>query len=178
MALVASLARLGSGRDVTPLGSLAEAAEGFDLSGFGSAPVAFDPDQLRRLSAQTLRALPFPAVADRLAALGIAGPAAPAFWEAVRPNLDRLSDAADWARLCAEGPGPVDHGADAAFVAQALALLPPRPWDGGTWRTWTEAVKAATGRKGAALYRPLRRALTGRDHGPDMAALTPLLRRP
>ena len=65
-----------------------------------------------------------------------------------------------------------------ALSAEALALLPPRPWDDGTWRGWTDAVKAATGRKGRALYRPLRRALTGRDSGPEMAALMPLLQKP
>jgi glutamyl-tRNA synthetase len=177
-ALTALLARLGSSRPVEPLAGLDAAAEGFDLAAFGAAPVVFDPEQLRRLSAQTLRAAPFEAVRDRLAALGVAGPQAAALWAAARPNLDRLADAADWARIAAEGPGPVDHGADAAFVAQALALLPPRPWDGETWKTWTAAVQAATGRRGAALYRPLRRALTGRDHGPDMAALMPLLARP
>jgi glutamyl-tRNA synthetase len=163
---------------VTPLAGLDEAAADFDLARFGAAPVAFDPEQLRRLSAATLRALDFAAVADRLAALGVAGPEAQALWEAVRPNLERLSDAADWARVAAGEAAPRVDPEDEGFVAQALALLPPRPWDRGTWGDWTKAVAAATGRKGAALFRPLRRALTGRDHGPDMAALMPLLRRP
>jgi glutamyl-tRNA synthetase len=178
LALAALLARLGTAGDVTPVASLAETAADFDLARFGAAPVAFDPEQLRRLSAATLRGMGFAAVADRLAAIGVGGPEAPALWEAVRPNLDRLSDAADWARIAAGGAEPLVAPEDAAFVAEALALLPPRPWDRGTWGAWTKAVAAATGRKGAALFRPLRRALTGRDHGPDMAALMPLLKRP
>jgi glutamyl-tRNA synthetase len=178
LALVALLARLGSSRDVAPVASVGQAAADFDLAAFGAAPVVFDPDLLRRLSAQTLRAAPVEAVRDRLAALGVAGSDAGALWEAVRPNVGRLAEAADWARIAREGPGPVDHGEDAAFVAAALALLPPRPWDGATWKTWTAAVAALTGRRGAALYRPLRRALTGLDRGPDMAAFMPLLAHP
>jgi glutamyl-tRNA synthetase len=80
--------------------------------------------------------------------------------------------------LCRDGAAPVIAPEDAAFVTQAMALIPPRPWGAGTWQEWTAAVKAATGRKGRALFRPLRLALTGRDHGPEMAALMPLLRKP
>jgi glutamyl-tRNA synthetase len=177
MALVSLLARLGSRRDVAPLTDMAQAADGFDLADFGAAPVVFDPDQLQRLSATVLRALPFDAAKARLAAMGIDGPRAAAFWEAVRPNLDRMADAADWWAV-ARDPQPLVADEDADFVAQAMALLPPRPWGADTWGQWTAAVKAATGRKGRALFLPLRRALTGRDHGPDMGAFMPLLQRP
>lgn len=177
LALVALLARLGSSKDVAPVASLAEAAAGFALADFGAAPVAFDPEQLMRLSAQTLRAMDFAQVAARLATLGIEGPKAAAFWAAVRPNLDRLADAADWWAI-AQGATPAIAPEDADFVAQALAALPPRPWGPATWGEWTGAMKAATGRKGRALFLPLRRALTGRDHGPDMAAFMPLLEKP
>lgn len=175
-ALVSLLARLGSSRDVA-LTTLAEEAAGFDLSAFGAAPVAFDPEQLRRLSAQAVRAMAFAEAAPRLAGLGIEGPKAAPFWEAVRPNLDRLEDAAGWWAVIHAPEAAVD-AEDAGFVAEAMALLPPRPWGAETWAGWTSAVKAATGRKGRALFMPLRRALTGRDHGPDMAALMPLLEKP
>ena len=178
MALVALLARLGSSRNVEPLESLEAAAADFSLAAFGTAPVVFDMDLLMRLSTQILRAAPFAAVADRLAALGIAGPKAEPFWLAVRPNLDRLDDARDWWTLVEQPAAPAIAPEDAAFVAEALPLLPVGAWTDTTWRDWTNAVKAQSGRKGAALFRPLRKALTGRDHGPDMAALMPLLARP
>lgn len=175
-ALVAFLARLGTRHDIG-LADVETLAAAFDLGAFGAAPVAFDLDQLLRLSAQAVRSMTFSDIAPRLAALGVAGPRAAAFWDAVRPNLDRLEDAADWWALVRDPQGAV-AAEDADFVAQAIALLPPRPWDEGTWRAWTDAVKAASGRKGRALFLPLRRALTGRDHGPDMAALMPLLEKP
>ncbi|MCP5945512.1 hypothetical protein NL376_27155, partial [Klebsiella pneumoniae] len=58
----------------------------------------------------------------------------------------------------------------AAEVAAGLAWVDP-------WAELTSALKAETGRKGKALFLPLRRALTGMDHGPDMAALLPLIGR-
>ena len=101
----------------------------------------------------------------------------PGLWEAIRPNLDRLSDAADWVAV-ANGPvEPVVAEEDAEFVAEAMKLLPSQPWTGDSWKTWTSAVKEATGRKGRGLFLPLRRALTGRDHGPDMGAFMPYLKR-
>jgi glutamyl-tRNA synthetase len=177
-ALVALLARLGSSDDVVPVSGVDEAAEGFDLARFHAAPAAFDADQLARLSAQMLRAAPFETVRERLAALGIAGPKAEPFWAAVRPNLDRLDDARTWWDIVEHGAEPAIAPEDAAYVETALALLPPRPWTAETWGGWTAAVRQATGRKGGALFRPLRRALTGRDQGPDMAAFMPLLTRP
>jgi glutamyl-tRNA synthetase len=66
---------------------------------------------------------------------------------------------------------------DAAYLAEALALLPPEPWDEKTWSLWTSALKEATGKKGKALFHPLRLALTGRDQGPELAALLPLIGR-
>ncbi|MGF1553556.1 MAG: glutamate--tRNA ligase [Paracoccaceae bacterium] len=177
VALVSMLARLGSGLPVEVATSLDEVVAGFDLAAFGRADTRFDPAELDRLSARTLRTLPFEAVAPRLAAIGVGPDRTAAFWAAVGPNLDRFEEAGDWARLMREGAEPVVAEEDRAFVAEALALLPQQPWDETTWKTWTDAVKAASGRKGAALYRPLRRALTGRDRGPEMAALMPLLER-
>jgi len=58
---------------------------------------------------------------------------------------------------------------------EAAQLLPPSPWNGETWKAWTDAVKEKTGRKGKALFMPLRQALTGLDHGPELVLLLPLI---
>jgi glutamyl-tRNA synthetase len=178
LALVSFMARLGSARPVEVMASLDDVVTGFEIGSFGLSPTRFDPDELQLHSAKTLRALPVESVKERLQAVGVEQDIAAEFWQAVGPNLDRLADAAEWWALCRDGAAPVIAPEDAAFVTQAMALIPPRPWGAGTWQEWTAAVKAATGRKGRALFRPLRLALTGRDHGPEMAALMPLLRKP
>jgi glutamyl-tRNA synthetase len=105
--------------------------------------------------------------------MGVAGGAA--FWEAVRANCTRLVDAALWWRIVAGPLAPVIE--NAALLADAAESLPPEPWDAGTWGAWTAAVAAASGTKGRALFRPLRLALTGLDHGPEMRYLLPLIGR-
>ena len=93
----------------------------------------------------------------------------------MRENVETRADIARWWALCRDGAEPAVAPEDADFIAQAMAMLPGGPHDGATWGQWTAAVKEATGRKGKALFMPLRRALTGLDHGPDMGALLPLM---
>lgn len=171
---VAALAVLvGSSDAVRPVASLDELAGLVDLAHVSRAPAKFDEHELQALSARTLHQLPYAAVQDRLAALGF--PASEPFWLAVRGNLARLDEVADWWRVVAGPLSPVI--ADAAFAATAASLLPAEPFDATTWKTWTAAVGAATGTKGKALFMPLRQALTGLDHGPELAALLPLIGR-
>jgi len=173
---VASLAVLiGTSDAVEPAPDLDALAETFDLSHVSHSSARFDPDDIGLLNARLLHAMPYEAAAERLAGLGIGGGAE--FWETVRANITRFAEAADWWRVVTGPIEPVVEADDRGFLETARELLPPEPWDAETWGAWTGAVKAATGRKGKALFLPLRQALTGRDHGPDMAALLPLIGR-
>lgn len=176
MAILSLLARLGSSEPVEPRMTAAEIAGHFRLDGFGAARVKLDPADLTPLSARILHAMPYALAAPRLAALGIEGPDAEPFWSAIAGNLERFSDAADWWAITRRGCTPAIAPEDADFVALALSRLPAGPLDETAWGAWTAALKSETGRKGRALFLPLRRALTGRDSGPDMAAFLPLLR--
>ncbi|HET9628100.1 MAG TPA: glutamate--tRNA ligase [Novosphingobium sp.] len=172
-ALIALLARLGTSQPVEPIVDRGELVATFDLATFGRAPARFDEAELHRLNAQIVHKLPF----DRVAHLLPPG-MSPAAWEAIRPNLAHISEAADWWQVVT---GPIERPAllpeDAAFVAEAGTVAAGLSWDAGVWAALTEALKTGTGRKGKALFLPLRLALTGREHGPDMSALLPLIAR-
>jgi glutamyl-tRNA synthetase len=169
LTLVSYLAKLGSSDAIEVRGSLGELVREFDLSHLGRAAPRFDPADLATLNAKLLQLLPFAAVAGRVAGLD------EALWLAVRGNLATLSEADAWV-VVRDGPlAPVVE--DAEFLAAAASLLPPEPWDAATWKNWTEAAKVATGRKGRALFHPLRLALTAREQGPEMATLLPLIGR-
>ncbi len=178
MALVAMMARLGSSLPVEVATDMAAVIEGFEIERFGMAPTRFDEAELRQLSGKTLRALPMAAVVARLEAIGVPRERHAAFWAAVGPNLESFDEAAEWWAICLRGAEPLVHPGDESFVEEALALLPAPPWGPDSWAEWTQAVRKATGRKGRGLFLPLRRALTGRDTGPEMGALMPLLRAP
>jgi glutamyl-tRNA synthetase len=173
---VAALAVLvGSADAVRPIGSLDELAAGFDLAHLSHGAARFDEAELRALSARVLHGLPYALVRERLAALEIVGAEAESFWVAVRGNLAQLADARDWWRVVRGEIEPIVEEPD--YLEAAAACLPPAPWDLTTWGAWTSALKAATGRKGRALFHPLRLALTGRESGPELAALLPLIGR-
>jgi glutamyl-tRNA synthetase len=175
MALLSLLARLGSSQAVDLRTSMDELIEGFDISQFGSAPTKFDVDDLYPLTARYNHTLPLSAVADRIAALGVPADQAERFWDVARENITVLSDLSEWSDLVQNGADPIIEAGDEDFIAQAMTMLPDGPYTDATWGEWTSAVKEATGRKGKGLFMPLRKAVTGRERGPDMASLMPLL---
>ena len=177
MALLSLMARLGSADPVELRTDMAELIEGFDIARFGSAPTKFDVEDLFPLTARYLHTLPLEAVAAEIAAIGVPADLAGQFWTVTRDNLTTRHDLEGWWTLLRDGAEPVIDEEDRAFVAEALTLLPEGPFDADTWSTWTAAVKDATGRKGRGLFMPLRKALTGQSHGPDMSAVMPLLQR-
>lgn len=172
-AIVSLLARLGTSQPVEPLADPAPLVAAFDFAHFGRAPARFDERELAQVNARIVHQLAYDAVADRLPP-GMDAAA----WEAVRPNLATVAEAADWWAVV-EGPvdAPAADADDAAYLREAAAIARTIDWGADPWHALTAALKDATGRKGKPLFLPLRRALTGRDHGPDMAALLPLIGR-
>ncbi|BBC71782.1 glutamate--tRNA ligase [Altererythrobacter sp. B11] len=172
-ALLALLARLGTSQPVEPVAERSALVAGFDLASFGRAPAKFDDAELARLNTAIIHQLPYARVAEQLPE-GMGAEA----WEAIRPNLETLADAADWWRIVT---GPVeapDMDAETRhFLTLAADALEDVNWGDDPWRALTGALKESTGRKGKALFLPLRQALTGRDHGPDMHLLLPLIGR-
>jgi glutamyl-tRNA synthetase len=172
MALMSKLARLGTSDPVEPFTSPAPLIESIDFARFGRAPARFDESELAQLNAKILHHTAFDAVQDRLP-VGMTE----AGWEAIRPNVNRLSDAADWWAVV-EGPVTVTIAdEDRDFLLVAAQTASTLDWSGDPWHALTGALKEMTDRKGKSLFLPLRLALSGREHGPDMAALLPLIGR-
>jgi glutamyl-tRNA synthetase len=169
MAVASYLAKIGTSDPVEPRLSLDELARDFDFAKVGRAPAHFDPEELKALNARSLHQLPYDAA--RFAPLGISE----TLWNAIRPNLTKIADAAGLALLVSGPVTPVIE--DAGLAAKAASLLPPEPWDEATWSAWTGLVSADTGLKGRGLFHPLRLALTGRGDGPELKKLLPLIGR-
>ncbi len=172
LALSCYLAHLGTSDDIGLFDDMETLAKSFDIAHSGRASPKFDPDRLLALNAKLLHGLGFDAVSGKLADMGL-GDAGGEFWLAVRANLQRITDAAGWYEVCYGDITPVIE--DKEFCAAAAEMLPPEPWGEDTWKAWTGAVKDKTGRKGRDLFHPLRLALTGKDHGPEMKALLPII---
>lgn len=170
LAVCALLARLGTADPVEPVTSLDPLVATIDLARVGRAAARFSEDELAHLSARTLHLLPYAAVSDRLP-----GDLGEALWLAVRGNLSTLAEVAAWAEIVDGSVVPTLE--DPIFLEEAAARLPAEPWTEATWKEWTSMVSSVTGRKGRALFHPLRLALTARESGPEMAKLLPLIGR-
>jgi glutamyl-tRNA synthetase len=172
VAILAKLARIGTSLPVEPVTSAEALLAGFDFSTFGRAPARFDLEELRTLNTKTIHLLPFEAVAERLpAGMGAED------WAAIRPNLSTVAEAADWWAILhghVEAAAPEE---DREFLALAAAAAGEIDWAAAPWPQLVAKLKARSGRGGKSLFLPLRRALTGRDSGPEMAALLPLIGR-
>lgn len=172
IAITSHLGKIGTSDNLEIAASVEALGQSFAFSKMGRSPARYDTADLDRLNAQALHSLTYAEAQPRLAALGV--DLGEGFWEAVKPNLNKFADVADMARIVTGPVTPVIE--DPAFAAAALEVL-PEVIDAGAWSAWTAAVKEKTGAKGKGLFMPLRLALTGQAHGPDMAAMAPLIGR-
>lgn len=174
MAVISLISRIGTSLPIEPLATMDEVIESFDFSKFSRNLPKFDEEELYRLNAKILHKASYTDIKDRLADMGLSE-VNEEFWEIVKPNLSFLSDIEEWWKITHDPvKTPIE---DKEFEEKAANLLPAEPWDETTWKTWTTAVKEETGRKGKELFMPLRKALTGQDHGPELKALLPIIGR-
>jgi glutamyl-tRNA synthetase len=169
LALTSHIAKLGTSEALEAAPSLAALADGFDFTKMGRSPARYDPADLARLNAAILHGMSYETARPRLQALD--ADLGEVFWNAVRANLALFADVTEWAQVVRGPVTPMVE--DRAFLDAASELLP----EDLNWQAWVEAVKAATGAKGRGLFMPLRQALTGKDHGPDMGSLLGLIGR-
>lgn len=174
--IISLMGRLGTSEPIEPFYDVREMAKTFDFGKFSRSTPKFDAEELVRLNAKILHVMPFDAVKGRLKEL-VGADVDEDFWNAVRPNLERVRDFKDWWTV-AKGPvASVIAPEDTEFLAKAATLLPEGEFTHDTWTSWVGAIKGATDRKGKTLFMPLRKAITGMDHGPELDALLPLIGR-
>ncbi|WP_417451700.1 glutamate--tRNA ligase [Kordiimonas sp.] len=169
MAIVSLLARVGTSEPIEPFAEVQPLIDGFDFGKFGRSTAKLDPADLDTLNAKILHMTPYDAIKHKLDGVD------EAFWATVQPNLNKLADVGEWLAIVNGPVTPVIEDAD--HIAKTRDLLPEGELSTETWGLWTSAIKEATGVKGRALFMPLRQALTGQNHGPDMGALLPLIGR-
>ncbi len=166
MAISSFLAKLGTSEAIEPFYDLDSLADSLDLSKLGRSQPKFDVEELRRFNTRYVRSLPYEKLAGRI-------DVNKEFWEAVRGNLERVSDIAAWEKICCQKLKPVIE--DEEVTKAAAAILPPEPWSGETFSAWIAELKKVSGKNGRSLFHPLRLALTAAAEGPELKALLPLM---
>lgn len=174
MSIVSLMARLGSSDPIEAYGDLAPLIDSFDFANFSRSTPKFDTEELLRLNAKILHDTPYDTVKERLTHMELEK-LDENFWHGIRANLEKLSDAKDWWNMVHDDNASIIDAEDKEFIAQAANVLPPAPWDENTWSAWINKIKEVSDRKGKGLFMPLRKALTGMEHGPELNTLLPLM---
>jgi glutamyl-tRNA synthetase len=169
MAVNSLLGRIGTSDAALPYVDLQPLVDSFDFSKFGRAPANYDVAELEKINEKILHQLPFSAVAQNLQGID------ETFWLSIRANIKKLDDVRQWWDILNDSVVANLTPEEWQFIQSTIALLPPAPWDEATWDAWLAAIKPTTSRKGKELFMPLRLALTGREHGPELKKLLPLL---
>ncbi len=170
-AICSVMARLGSSDPIELFTDMDDIVKQFDISKFSRSATKFSMDEIERLNVKLVHEKSYDEVKNRLEEIGVANDVDEFFWQVAQPNLTRISDIKEWVRVA---KGPVDSiidDEDKDFLRQAAELLPSGEWNNDTWMNWANAVKEKTGRKGKGLFMPLRKALTGMEHGPELNQL-------
>lgn len=174
MAINSYLAQLGSSQEIVPARSMDQLVKTFSLGSYSANSPKFSLEELERQNAKLVRSMSYEEARPRLSSYH-QDQVTSDFWEAVRENLTRLSDLDILWSLIKEPVKPVIGEEDSDYLARALGCLPSAPWTEETWKAWTDDLKKESGRKGRSLFMPLRLALTGEQHGPEMKKILPLI---
>lgn len=168
MAISSFLAKLGTSDPVEPFYSLKDLAGTLDFAKIGRAQPKFDEEELKHFNTRLIHAMPYAMVKERFSVTE-------EFWNAVRGNLDKLSDIKMWSDICFAELSPIME--DAELTNMAAELLLAEPWNEETFGAWLNEVKTQSGKKGRELFHPLRKALTALENGPELKILLPFIGR-
>ncbi|RFB04159.1 glutamate--tRNA ligase [Parvularcula marina] len=170
-AITSLLSRLGTSDPIEPRISMEEMAEGFDFGRMGRAPARFDMDELHQLNAKILHMMPYERMEERLEEAGVSQE----LWETAKGNIELFSDIGQWRDVVMGEIDPVIDDEDKAVTDAAAAAVPQGEITEADWQALIEKVKTETGAKGKKLFMPLRKALTGAEHGPEMGPIFALI---
>ena len=181
-ALINYLARLGHTYTDDNLLSLEQLAEQFSIERLGRAPARFDEQQLRHWQQCALiKASPeelWQWMGEQVHQI-VPETARDEFINAIRPNINFPKQAVEWAKILftddivreQEAQNVIDN-TDKEFFHHAIAALETSQCD---YKELIKQLKQTSGAKGKKLFMPLRAALTGATHGPEMANLLSLM---
>ncbi len=182
-ALVQAMVRLGHPNMPDGILDPDDLVKHFEAERLSTSSVKWTDDEMWRWHARTLHQMPVDQLASLIAPMfpGAEPARIDGFASLVQGNLHKVEDAAGFGRLLNRRDSmsadtlEVLQEAGGDFIASALAAW--RKTESGNWQDWTALLKKESGRSGKALFLPLRVALTGTPHGPEMARVVAFLGR-
>ncbi len=174
MALSNVLARLGTSQPIEAFDSLEPLIKEFSFSNFARSTPKFSIETVQAINSKLIHDAPFEQIKPYL-------PEATHLdsntWETLQRNLNSLHDLPTWLQILDGSFTNNFSEEDKTYFQNVLNCLPEKDWDQDPWIEWQTSIKEKTNRKGGKLLKPIRFALTGLDHGPELGKLVKLLGR-
>ncbi len=172
MAVNSVLARLGSSDPIKPFHDIKTLLHEFDIARFSKSSPKFSLSETFRINTQILQNFSFGEIIKRM---GKIKDIDENFWNIIKENVETFDDIKKWQKVCFGSIDPAIEDVD--FLMVAVKLLPREKFDQDTWGQWIKKIKKETGRAGVELFMPLRLAITGFQHGPELQKLLPVIGR-
>ncbi len=175
MAIKSLLAKMGTSDSIEAVVNMEDLIGGFDIAKYGHSAVNYDFEELLQLNHKLISNMSFLEIKSSLEDNNI--DIDENFWLSIRGNLNKLSEIEDWINICNEDIVPEISAENREFLELACELLPSGDWDSSTWNNWINILKEKTKRSGKLLFMPIRLALTGKEDGPELRQMMPLIGR-
>ncbi len=177
MAIVNLLAQIGTSDALKIYTNFDELVSSFSFEKFSKSAMNYDISELTTINQKLIQSFDFATIEARLKEIGISEKISEKFWNGLKLNISFLHEIKEWIAICNHEFRFENKEADREFLREALGLLPADTTDENCWNLWLEKIKGSTTRKGKELFMPIRLALTGKEHGPELKLLVNLIKR-
>lgn len=177
MAIVDLLSQIGTSNPIKIHKNFNDLISEFSFEHFSKSATNYDISELNTINQKLLQTLDFAEVESRLKTIGIENLVSEKLWEAIKANINFLPEIKEWIEICATTFCYENKDSDKEFLQLISSLLPENTSDSNCWNLWMGKIKEKSSRKGKELFMPIRLALTGKEHGPEMKFLVNLISR-
>lgn len=175
LSIINLLSQIGTSKSLVIENNIQNLIDKFDLHNFSKSTTNYNLDELQTINAKLLQILPFEQISKRLEEMGITE-VDESFWQNIKANLHYLYEIQDWIEICKKSFRYAHQDSDKDLLGIAKSTLPENITV-DSWQEWIGRIKEKTDRKGKELFMPLRLALTGKENGPELKNILPLMDR-
>lgn len=176
MSLINLLAQIGTSKAIRIFKNFDELVKEFDFANFSKSSTNYDLEELETINQKLLQILDFSDVKDELKKLGLSEIDQNLF-DNIKGNIHFLSETKKWVEIFNKPFRYQNADKDKEFLNLCIKLLPQDTSDSECWNKWLTEIKKQTDRKGKDLFMPIRLALTGEEHGPELKNIVNLIER-
>lgn len=179
MAIVSLLSQIGTSDPIRIFQNYDDLVQNFSFEKFSKSATNYDIAELSNINQKLLLASDFNQIESRAKKFSTKSGVKlnEEMWLALRSNINFLHEIESWLEIFKSGFRYQNSDENRDFLNKCSRVLPQDTENENAWNEWLAAIKNASERKGKDLFMPIRLALTGKEHGPELKFLVNLISR-